>query len=49
LNGIYPRKVSYEKSSFKGGQLKFYVGTPSIEESDRDDVSVRVSIPWEIV
>jgi len=39
-NEIYP---------FKGGQLKFYVGTPSIEESDRDDVSVRVSTPWEIV
>ncbi len=39
-NEIYP---------FKGGKLKFYVGTPSIEESDRDDISVRVSIPWEIV
>jgi hypothetical protein len=39
-NEIYP---------FKGGKLKFYVGTPSIEESDRDDISVRVSMPWEVV
>ena len=39
-NEIYP---------FKGGKLKFYVGRPSIEESDRDDTSVRVSMPWEIV
>jgi hypothetical protein len=38
-NEIYP---------FKGGKLKFYVGTPSIEESDRDNISVRVSIPWDI-
>jgi hypothetical protein len=39
-NEIYP---------FKGGKLKFYIGRPSIEESDRDDTSVRVSMPWEIV
>ena len=39
-NEIYP---------FKGGKLKFYIGGPSIEESDRDDTSVRVSMPWEIV
>jgi hypothetical protein len=39
-NEIYP---------FKGGKLKFYIGRPSVEESDRDDTSVRVSMPWEIV
>jgi hypothetical protein len=39
-NEIYP---------FKGGKLKFYIGRPSIEESDRDDISVRVSTPWEVV
>ena len=39
-NEIYP---------FKGGKLKFYIGRPSVEESDRDDISVRVSIPWEVV
>jgi hypothetical protein len=39
-NEIYP---------FKGGKLKFYIGRPSIEESDRDNISVRVSMPWEIV
>ena len=39
-NEIYP---------FKGGKLKFYIGRPSIEESDRDDTSVRVSMPWEIL
>ncbi len=39
-NEIYP---------FKGGKLKFYIGRPSIEESDRDDISVRVSMPWEVV
>ena len=39
-NEIYP---------FKGGKLKFYIGRPSVEESDRDDISVRISIPWEVV
>ena len=39
-NEIYP---------FKGGKLKFYIGRPSVEESDRDNISVRVSMPWEIV
>ena len=39
-NEIYP---------FKGGKLKFYIGRPSVEESDRDNTSVRVSMPWEIV
>ena len=39
-NEIYP---------FKSGKLKFYIGRPSVEESDRDDISVRVSIPWEVV
>jgi hypothetical protein len=39
-NEIYP---------FKGGKLKFYVGRPSIEESDRDNTSVRISTPWEVV
>jgi hypothetical protein len=39
-NEIYP---------FKGGKLKFYIGRPSVEESDRDDISVRVSMPWEVV
>jgi len=39
-NEIYP---------FKGGKLKFYIGRPSVEESDRDDISVRISMPWEVV
>ena len=39
-NEIYP---------FKGGKLKFYIGRPSVEESDRDGTSVRISMPWEIV
>ena len=39
-NEIYP---------FKGGKLKFYVGRPSIEESDRDNTSIRISTPWEVV
>ena len=39
-NEIYP---------FKGGKLKFYIGRLSVEESDRDNISVRVSMPWEIV
>jgi hypothetical protein len=39
-NEIYP---------FKSGKLKFYIGRPSVEESDRDDISVRISIPWEVV
>jgi hypothetical protein len=39
-NEIYP---------FKSGKLKFYIGRPSVEESDRDDISVRISMPWEIV
>jgi hypothetical protein len=39
-NEIYP---------FKGGKLKFYIGRPSVEESDRDNTSVRISMPWEIV
>jgi hypothetical protein len=34
---------------FKGGKLKFYIGRPSVEESDRDDISVRISMPWEVV
>ena len=33
---------------FKDGKLEFYIGKPVIEESDRNDISVRISIPWDI-
>jgi hypothetical protein len=39
-NEIYP---------FKGGKLKFYIGRPSVEDSDRDNTSIRISTPWEVV
>ena len=39
-NQIYP---------FKGGKLKFYIGRPSVEDSDRDNTSIRISTPWEVV
>jgi hypothetical protein len=38
-----------ETYPFKDGKLEFYIGKPVIEESDRDDISVRISIPWEVV
>ena len=34
---------------FKGGKLKFYIGRPSVEDSDRDNTSIRISTPWEVV
>ena len=38
-----------ETYPFKDGKLEFYIGKPVIEESDIDDISIRISIPWEIV
>ena len=43
------KKQEEMRLALGSSKLKFYIGRPSVEDSDRDNTSIRISTPWEVV